>query len=194
MRAQCLIRRKDQRFSSHISFRRKQTEPGRAQQNIFEKLDDFPPEEIERGTAYRAKEDLDQVLGLMEEFRDKVKELQDNFASVDGHHTIEWKSNMKQVVGKVLAHKKEVSKKIHKFSADLDRKRSRGRNGLEMHTRMLNFQSGYDSIVNEITARPMLSGREISSDIVKLKYLKIIMSEMTTWPTRPLLLSLSMMS
>ena len=84
-----MIRRKDQRFSSHISFRRKQTEPGRAQQNIFEKLDDFPPEEIERGTAYRAKEDLDQVLGLMEEFRDKVKELLDKFALVNSHHVNE---------------------------------------------------------------------------------------------------------
>ena len=106
-------------------------------------------------------------MGLMEEFRDKVKEFQDKFASVDGHHTIEWKSNIKQVVGKVLAHKKEVSKKIHELASDLERKRSKEKNGFEMLTRMLNFQSVYDSIVNEITA--MMSDREISSDMVKLK-------------------------
>ena len=74
---------------------------------------------------------------------------------------------MKQLVGKVLAHKKEVSKKIHEFAADLERKRSKEKNGFEMLTRMLNFQNVYDSIVNEITA--MMSDREISSDMVKLK-------------------------
>ena len=45
-------------------------------------------------------------MGMMEELRDKVKELLDKFALVDGHHANEWRAHMKQVVGKVLAHKK----------------------------------------------------------------------------------------
>ena len=41
----------------------------------------------------------------MEEFRDKVRELLDKFALSDGHHANEW-AHIKQVVGKVLVHKK----------------------------------------------------------------------------------------
>ena len=42
---------------------------------------------------YRAKEDLDHVLWLREQFRDKGKELLAKFDAADGHHANEWKAS-----------------------------------------------------------------------------------------------------
>ena len=54
----------------------------------------------------------------MEDFKDNVWDLLKEFGPEDSHHANEWKAHVTQEVGKVLAHKKEVSKRIHELSAD----------------------------------------------------------------------------